>query len=392
MTLQDQWLLQKERTLAWIRTGFALVALAVVQLNPARVARFPWLSYTSLFGFLFCSLIILYITTQEKPAARRIGFIATALDLLWISLIVYSTGGSATPFFVFYFFPVITASSRYGIKGGLNAAVVGIISYGFIRFNFEWEDYIGIDRFIIRSIYLLALAYTFGFLSEFEKKQNAKLLTLSKTAGEVAALEERRRITHELHDGLLQTLATHILRIETCRKYLLQSPHELDTELKSIENETRTAMKGIRAFLAGKETQILLPGMLIEKLKEDLKFLRDGLGLHVILETDPEDLNVPETVEQDLYYVLREGLMNIARHSHASRADIKLTQTEKEIRGAVKDDGVGFDLNRTGKEQGFGLSTMKARINRAGGELDIESSPGRGAKISFVLPVMAEAA
>ena len=392
MTLQDQWLLQKERILAWIRTGFALVAVTVIQLNPARVARFSLLSYASLCGFLVYSLIILYVTNQEKPAARRIGFIATVLDLLWISLIVYSTGGSATPFFVFYFFPVITASSRYGIRGGLSAALVGIISYGFIRFNFEWEDFMGIDRFIVRSIYLLMLAYIFSFLGEFEKKQNEKLLTLSKTAGEVATLEERRRIAHELHDGLLQTLATHILRIETCRKYLLQSPNELDNELKCIENETRTAMKGIRAFLAGKETQILIPGMLIEKLKEDLKFLRDGLGLHVILETVPEDLNVPETVEQDLYYVLREGLMNIARHSNASRADIILTQTEKEIRGAVKDDGVGFDLNRTVKGQGLGLSTMRARISRAGGELDIESSPGRGAKISFVLPVMAEAA
>jgi NarL family two-component system sensor histidine kinase LiaS len=97
-------------------------------------------------------------------------------------------------------------------------------------------------------------------------------------------------------------------------------------------------------------------------------------------------------MEEDLYYVLREGLMNIARHSQASRADIVLTQMGGEIRGAVKDDGVGFDLNQTGNGQGLGLSTMRARIKRVGGELDIESAPGRGAKISFVLPVMAEAA
>ena len=113
--------------------------------------------------------------------------------------------------FVYYFFPIITASSRYGMKGGLSAAVAGALTYGFIRFYFDWEDSLGIDRFVVRSIYLFVLAYIFGFLTEFESKQNQKLLALSKTAAEVATLEERRRITQELHDGLLQSLASLIL-------------------------------------------------------------------------------------------------------------------------------------------------------------------------------------
>src|SRR6266705_193347 len=99
-------------------------------------------------------------------------------------------------------------SSRYGIKGGLSAAIADVALYGFIRFDFDWEDSLGIDRFIVRSVYLVVLAYIFGFLSEFEKRQNQKLLALSKTAGEVATLEERRRIMQQLHDDLLQSLAT----------------------------------------------------------------------------------------------------------------------------------------------------------------------------------------
>jgi signal transduction histidine kinase len=60
-----------------------------------------------------------------------------------------------------------------------------------------------------------------------QKKQNQKLLALSKTAGEVATLEERRRIAQKLHDGLLQSLATHILRIETCHKLFSVRPQTL---------------------------------------------------------------------------------------------------------------------------------------------------------------------
>jgi signal transduction histidine kinase len=390
MTPQDQWILQKERILAWIRVGFAVVAVAVIQFNPARVARFPSLSYISLGSFLVYSVAVLYFVyfaAHTRTKSKKVGLVTSCLDMMWVSLIVFSTGGAATPFFVYYFFPIITASSRYGVKGGLSAAVAGVALYGFIRFRFDWEDLLGIDRFVVRSIYLIVLAYIFGFLSEFESKQNQKLLALSKTAAAVATADERRRITHEVHDGLLQSLATLILRLEACRKQLLDSPQELDRELKSIENDTRSAMKMIRQFLAGKDTRPFPPGMLIEKFREDLRFLRDGVGLHVTLETEPEVLSPPEVVEQDLYYMLREGLMNIIRHSQASRADVVLKQTETEIRGSLIDDGVGFDPSVATNDQGVGLPSLKERIEKLGGKLEIKSSPGRGAVISFVLPV-----
>lgn len=389
MTPQDQWILQKERVLAWLRVGFAIVAVGVILCNPDRVARFPLLSYVSLGSFLIYSLAILHLATRERTYPRAVGLITTCLDMVWISFIVFSTGGASTPFFVYYFFPIITASSRYGMKGALGAAVVGALTYGFIRFHFDWEDSLGIDRFVVRSIYLFVLAYIFGFLSEFESKQNQKLMALSKTAGAVATLEERRRITQELHDGLLQSLATLILRLEACRRQLLESPAELDRELRSIEDDTRSSMKTIRQFLAGKDTNSFPPGMLLEKFKDDLKFLRDGIGLRVILETEPEVFNPPEIVEQDLYYVLREGLMNIIRHSQASRADVVLRQTQTEIQGSLRDDGIGFDPTKTRNDQGMGLLSMHERIKRLGGELEVQSSPGKGSKVSFILPLTA---
>jgi len=389
MTPQDQWISQKERVLAWLRVGFAIVTVAVILFNPARVARFPLLSYVSLGSFLIYSLTVLYAATRERTLSKIVGLITTSLDLVCVSLIVFSTGGAATPFFVYYFFPIITASSRYGMKGGLSAAVAGALTYGFIRFYFDWEDSLGIDRFVVRSVYLFVLAYIFGFLSEFETKQNQKLLALSKTAGEVATLGERRRITQELHDGLLQSLATLILRLEACRRQFLESPAELERELRSIEDDTRSSMKTIRQFLAGKEAHSFPPGMLLEKFKDDLRFLRDGVGLRVILETEPEAFNPPAIVEQDLYYVLREGLMNIIRHSQASRADVVLRQTLTQIEGSLRDDGIGFDPTAARNDQGMGLLSMQERINRLGGELKVQSSPGKGAKVSFVLPLAA---
>lgn len=391
MTPQDQWLLQKERILAWLRLAFAVVAIAVIQLNPGRVARYPLLSYISLGSFLLYSLAILYFVVHQKADSKKIGLIASCLDLFWVSLIVFSTGGASTPFFAYYFFPIITASFRYGIKGGMSMALAGVVIYGFIRFYFVWDEFLGIDRFAVRSIYLTVLAYMFGLLSEFENKQNQKLLALSKTAGELAALEERRRISQELHDGLLQSLATHIVRLETCRKQFPELPVELDREIKSIEDDTRTTMKTIRQFLSGKDTQPFPPGMLLEKLRDDLTFLRDGLGLRVILETEPEDFNLPDKIEREIYYVIREGLMNISRHSHASKAEVYLRQNGETVHGILNDDGVGLNAAAANTGSGLGLQTMKERIKKLGGEFSIHSTPGEGTKISFALPLSEKA-
>lgn len=387
MTAEDQWLLQKEKILAWLRVGFSLAAILVVQLNPERAARFPVLSHISLYSFFLYSLLVLFLTRREKTDSKKIGLTTTCLDLLWVSLVVFSTGAYQTPFFVYYLFPVITASSRYGIKGGLVAALIGVTLYGFIRLSPISDRPLAVDAFIIRIVYLFVLAYIFGFLSEFEKKQNQKLMALYKTAGEAATLEERRRIGRELHDRLLQVLASLGLRLEACRKHLIQTPKELAREIELMEETTRSSMEEIRRFLAGKDTRTLVPGTLVEKLREEMTFLRDGMGLKVVLETEPEDLSLSPEVEQEVYYVLREGLMNVARHSQASKTEILLKEVGREIQGSLEDDGVGFDLAGAKDGSGFGLINMEERVKKLGGDLTIETSPGKGTRISFRLPL-----
>jgi len=389
MNPQDQWLLQKEKTLAWLRLGFSIAAVLVVQLNPERIAHFPFLSQLSLISFSLYSLLILSLLRSQSVNVAKLALTTTCLDLLWVSLIVFSTGPSPTPFFVYYFFPVVTASSRYGIKGGFGVAVMGIALYGLIRFSPLSPQSIAIDIFVIRSIYLLVLAYIFGFLSEFEQKQNQKLMALYKTAGNAAAQEERRRIARELHDRLLQVLATLAFRLEACRKHLTTVPDELARELKLMEEITMNSIAEIRQFLSGKEIPPIDPGTLPERLKDELKFLRDGLGIHAILETEPEDLDLSPKVEQELYYVLREGLINIARHSQASQAVVQLKETKEKIYGSVEDDGIGFELVKVKENGRMGLGTMEERAAKLGGKLDIQSAPGKGTKISFTIPLAA---
>jgi signal transduction histidine kinase len=236
-------------------------------------------------------------------------------------------------------------------------------------------------------IYLLVLAYIFGYISEFEKKQNQKLMALYKTASEVATQEERKRIARELHDRLLQVLGSLTLRLEACRRHLLGSTKELEAELALMEESTRSSIQEIRSFLSGKVIEPFTPGTLLERVREEMRFLRDGLGLRVILDVETEDLALAPQVECELYYVLREGLMNIARHAQASKVQIHLRQVGSEIQGSLEDDGIGFDVAKL-TDSSYGLSSMRERIQRAGGRFSVESSPGNGTTIAFRVPTL----
>ncbi len=391
ITPEEGWLLQREKLLAWLRVAFAIVAVIVIQLNPSRTTRFPTLSVFSLWSFVVYSLFVLELVRRQKTISKKIGIITACLDSVWIFLIVFSTGGTRTPFFFYFSFPVLSASLRWGTKGSVFVALVGVTLYGSIRFSMAAESFerpMGIDTLLVRSLYLIALAYIFGFVSEFEKRQNQRLLALSDTAVKAAAIQERRRITYELHDGILQSLATIILRLESCRNGLLGSQKEVRRDIEGIEDFTRNSMTEIRNFLAGKETQPLTPGTLIEKLRDELKFLQQSLGLEVILESEPEDLNLPHPIEREVYYALREGLTNVTKHSHASRVEIQITQRPDVLEASLKDNGVGFEQDNQKNRSRLGLSGMEDRIKKTGGRLTIKSSPGLGTTVMFSIPLV----
>lgn len=390
ITPEIGWLLQRERLVAWLRVAFAALAILVVQLNPSRIARFPTLSLISLGLFFLYSLVVLYLARQNKLLSKNTGLATAVLDVAGIALIVFSTGGTRTPFFFYYSFPVLTASLRWGIKGSIPIAVAGVAIYALIRVTLAAEavaEPIGIDTIIVRSLYLILLACVFGYLSEFEKKQNQRLIALSRTATQAAAMQERRRIIYELHDGILQSLAALILRLESCRAGLPSPRGELAVEIASMEDLTRASMRQIRDFLSGKETQPFVAGTLIERLRDEMKFFHSGLGLDVILESQPEDPNLPLDIEREVYYVIREALTNVTRHSHASKIEIHLEQSADKFGGLLSDDGVGFDRTSGRNGGGVGLTAMEERIKKLGGELVIKSSPGSGTNISFAIPL-----
>lgn len=390
MTSEEQWLRQRETTLGWLRLGFSLITIALLQLNPLWTDKSTTLSYLTLYSFFLYSLSVLILMRRaQRLNSRKVGFVTTCVDLFWITLILSTYVASSIPSFTFFLFlfPIITSGFRYGIKGSLSVGLTGATIYGFIAFAPFWAGPMGSEVFVTFGIPLLVVSYIFGCLFDLEMKQIQKLLSFCNSAIQAGIQEERRRIARELHDRVLQVLGSVTYSLEACRKSLVSPPEGLETELALSEEATRSSMTEIRSVLSGKVKDQFKPGTLLERLSEEIKSLHDSVGLKVVLEATPEHMELGQEVEQEIYYAAREGLTNIVRHSRASEASLSLKQTNGELRVYLEDNGLGFDPTAKGDGSSFGVQSMRERVRNVGGNISVETSPGKGTRISFSVPL-----
>ncbi|HXV79154.1 MAG TPA: sensor histidine kinase [Candidatus Binatia bacterium] len=206
-----------------------------------------------------------------------------------------------------------------------------------------------------------------------------------------AVQEERRRMSRELHDRVLQLLTTIQLRSELCLNELLNKPEQLERELKTIAEASRKAATEIRSLLLEKQVVHLAAGTLERRLKEEMDIFRARTGLKLDFQCAIDVHDLPYEVEQELYFALREGIINTIRHSRATALNLSLTQNQTLWCADLRDNGVGFDKSSVTGGGGFGLKGMRERIEKVGGHLAIETAPGKGTRITIEVPLRSQA-
>jgi two-component system, NarL family, sensor histidine kinase LiaS len=220
------------------------------------------------------------------------------------------------------------------------------------------------------------------------KNKGNNRISLRSTAVLAAVQEERRRISRELHDRVLQLLTSIQLRSELCVNELIGKPEQLERELKTIAEAAHKAATEIRSLLLEKQPAAnLAAGSLERRLKEEMDIFRARTGLKLKFECAIGAHDLPYEVEQELYFALREGIINTIRHSRATELNLSLTQDQTSCRVGLRDNGVGFDKSLTAGSGGFGLKGMKERIEKVGGQLIIQTAPGKGTDITIVVPL-----
>lgn len=223
-----------------------------------------------------------------------------------------------------------------------------------------------------------------------KKKQRKKIKAL-KESPSAAALKERRRISRELHDRALQMLSSVRLRAELCRRELMGNAPALEKELETIEETTEKAITEIRNLLTEAQSRHdLQAGSLERRLKEELDIFRARTGFKLEFKCAISAGKLPYEVERELYFTLREGVLNAVRHARATELHLALTESSTGCEATLRDNGVGFNVSSAEGGNHYGLKGMRERIHKLGGELTIETGQGKGTQIVVAIPFKAK--
>jgi signal transduction histidine kinase len=223
---------------------------------------------------------------------------------------------------------------------------------------------------------------------EREAQSNMKSKDAEKKDAVAAAIvEERLRLSRELHDRALQLLTTARLRLENCHHPQNNDAAALEKELLGIEDNLDHAIFEIRNILAENQTaEQLQAGSLERRLKEELSIFSARSGFQIDLHCNVDTLDLPIAIEKELYFTLREGVLNAVRHARASEIHLSLSRNQSAYRATLSDNGVGFVAAATEGSNHYGIKGMKERIEKLGGTLNLQTAPGNGTRIEIEIP------
>jgi signal transduction histidine kinase len=196
---------------------------------------------------------------------------------------------------------------------------------------------------------------------------------------ELAPLEERRRLERDLHDGAQQRLIGVGMSIEHARRYV-DDPTTLERALDEAAVEVRNTLTELRELTRG-----LRPTLLAERgLAGAVPVLAQHTHPPVSCDLDI-DARLPDHIEAAAYFVISEGLQNVAKHAKATQARVTVVLASDQLRIEIADDGVGGADPR----HGSGLRGLADRLATTGGVLTVTSPPGQGTTLRAVIPVSA---
>jgi two-component system sensor histidine kinase DesK len=215
------------------------------------------------------------------------------------------------------------------------------------------------------AIPMVALAM-FGFFNVLHG--NRALAEARSEIARLAAENERTRIARDLHDLLGHSLTTITVKAELSRRLGQTDVAAALREIGEVEVLSRRALSDVRAAVANYRDVTL-----VGELASGRELLR-AAGIAADL---PRAVDVVDDGAQELFgWVLREGLTNVVRHSHASLCTVRISKTSVEI----VDDGSGMLV-----AAGSGLSGLRERVGAAGGTMEVGPVPPRGWRIAVRL-------
>lgn len=326
---------------------------------------------------------------------------STNITILGIGLILL--------FFVCYFLALLSSGWLVYLWTSIQIAlsiVMGFI-YNYIYFSLFLAFFIGqlknrIAFFILYGIHIAAtwasinyllIAQTQLFLSQLpfvflslvavillpvnnynknkEERLQGALDDANKRIAEFVKMEERQRISRDLHDTLGQKLSLIGLKSDLAGKLIAKNPAQAQIEIQDVRQTARSALKELRE---------LVTQMRGVKLVDEIEHAATILGaanIELDLVGDAKLQHTSLIAENVISMCLKEAITNVVKHSDATSCRLEIVTTETELKISLHDNGTGIRMPVGGllEMKGHGLRGMKERLEFVNGSLEVYSSP-----------------
>ena len=199
--------------------------------------------------------------------------------------------------------------------------------------------------------------------------------------------DERTRIAHELHDSLAQTLASLRFQVRVLDETLHQGDESTTwQQLEQIENSLDEANTELRELIANFRAPTYNQN-LPDAIEKIVSQFRSETGIKTYLQKEWSNTSLTGDNETQILRIIQEALWNIRKHSDAKTVRIMLRNgLEGKCHILIEDDGIGINEQVYGSPgEHIGLTIMRERASRLGGELRVESEPGEGTRIVLEL-------
>ncbi len=264
-------------------------------------------------------------------------------------------------------------ASSAGIRLEVGGRVVGVMFLNFkTHQEFEPEKHEIIETFASQTALSLEIARLYRQIRESASRKEADYLA------------------QELHDAVLQTLVWEVVNRVGSAKDLLRSMAYQGAEehLTVVEKAAKYCADECQFIMGLLKTHIVDELGLEEALKRFIDEVVKPSGLQIDFHVKKcLDKRFPVSIERHLYRIAQAALGNILAHAEARSARIRLENSFNNVRLSIEDDGIGFDPNMEFQAEGkYGLKGIRERAEALKGQLAIDSQPGKGTRITVVIP------
>jgi PAS domain S-box-containing protein len=209
----------------------------------------------------------------------------------------------------------------------------------------------------------------------------------------IEALEaDRKAVSRELHDSIGGNLAAIKFAMESIVKKIAEKPDAATTALEKTISHLAETIKECKRISASLRPEIIDDRGLLPTIDwHTRQFSQHYNKIKIIQQLDVDEREVPELLKIVIYRVIQEALNNAAMHSKADTIYIRLKKSGNYFEAEVEDNGRGFDFkevsNCSDRSSGFGLKSMRERVEIIGGSFSVHSLMGAGTRVRIAVPV-----